>query len=230
MINPLIPYSIQGAIWYQGESNSGRAHQYRTLFKTMVTDWRKQFEQGDFPFYFVQLANYLPRNTEPTEDAWAELREAQTMALELPNTGMAVTIDIGNALDIHPGNKQDVGKRLALNALAKTYKQNIAYMGPLYKSYKIKANSIEVAFQFNEGLSIANGSILKGFSISGSDSVFIWADAIIEGNKVNVSHPTIENPIAVRYAWSSNPDCNLSNATGLPASPFRTDNWKGITE
>lgn len=230
MINPLIPYTFQGAIWYQGESNAGRAHQYQSLFKTMINDWRNKFSNGDFPFYFVQLANYLQRNTDPVEDSWAELREAQTMALELPNTGMAVTIDIGNALDIHPGNKQDVGKRLALNALAKTYNKDINFMGPLYKSFTVNNKNIEIEFDYNEGLTTQDGKALTGFSIAGSDSVFMWADAKVEGNKVIVSNKNISSPIAVRYAWASNPACNLTNNTGIPASPFRTDDFKGITE
>ena len=231
MIYPLLPYTISGAIWYQGESNAGRAYQYRQLFKTMITDWREQWNQGDFPFLFVQLANFQPRNTEPMEDSWAELREAQTMALELPNTGMAVTIDIGDALDIHPGNKQDVGKRLALNALAKTYQMNVPFMGPLYKNYEVKGSTMVLSFDYvHEGLSIANGKELRGFTIAGADSVFHWAKAEIVDNKVTVSCKKVNEPKAVRYAWSINPECNLTNSAGLPASPFRTDNWKGITE
>ncbi len=230
MINPLLSLTFQGAIWYQGESNAGRAFQYRELFKTMITDWRENFNNGDFPFYFVQLANYLPGNSQPVEDTWAELREAQTMALELPNTGMAVTIDIGDALDIHPGNKQDVGKRLALNALAKTYQKSVKYMGPLYQNHKIAGKKIELEFNFSEGLKTSDNKKLKGFSIAGNDSVFVWADAEIVGDKVIVSSIKVEKPIAVRYAWSANPECNLTNISGLPASPFRTDNWKGITE
>ncbi|MFA6401391.1 MAG: sialate O-acetylesterase [Salinivirgaceae bacterium] len=231
MINPLLPYTIQGAIWYQGESNSGRAYQYRQLFKTMITDWRKHWNQGDFTFLFVQLANYQPQNSEPVEDTWAELREAQTMALELPNTGMAVTIDIGDALDIHPGNKQDVGKRLALNALAKVYQQQIPYSGPMYQSFEVKKNTVEISFtQIYDGLAISGGTKLKGFAIAGADSVFHWAYAVILDNKVVVSSPKVKEPLTVRYGWSINPDCNLVNSSGLPASPFRTDSWKGITE
>jgi len=231
MINPLLPYTIQGAIWYQGESNAGRAFQYRELFKTMISDWREQWNQGDFPFLFVQLANYLPRNTKPVEDTWAELREAQTMALELPNTGMAVTIDIGNALDIHPGNKQEVGNRLALNAKALVYEKDIPYSGPMYTSFEVLDNTIAVTFeQVYEGLSTSDGNKIVGFSIAGSDKKFVWADAKIVDNKVIVSSPNIKEPVAVRYAWSSNPACNLINSAKLPASPFRTDSWKGITE
>ncbi len=231
MIHPLIPYSIQGAIWYQGESNAGRAFQYRELFKTMIQDWRTNWDQGDFPFYFVQLASYMPRNQNPMDDTWAELREAQTMALELPNTGMAVTIDIGDAKDIHPGNKQDVGNRLAFNALAKTYGIEIPYSGPMYLSHELKGNSIELAFDFvYEGLSTSDGSMPSGFAIAGADKKFYWAAAKIIGNKVMVSSTKVLEPVAVRYAWSSNPECNLVNSAGLPASPFRTDDWSGITQ
>jgi len=231
MIHPLLPYTIKGAIWYQGESNSGRAFQYRKLFQTMITDWRKQWNQGDFPFYFVQLANYQPRNEQPVDDTWAELREAQTMALSLPNTGMAVTIDIGNPLDIHPGNKQDVGRRLALNALAKTYEKEVAYSGPMYKSMEVKNNTIEISFTNIDGeLKISEGKKVEGFAIAGADKKFVWANAKIVGDKVVVLSPKIKNPVAVRYAWSSNPLCNLIDSSELPASPFRTDSWKGITE
>ncbi len=231
MINPLIPYTMRGVIWYQGESNAGMAYQYRGLFKTLIKDWRTHWGQGDFPFLFVQLANYLQKNTEPVEDTWAELREAQAMALELPNTGMAVTIDIGDALDIHPGNKQDVGKRLALNALARVYKKDIPYSGPVYKKMKIKRDKILLYFDHVlDGLKSSDGGPLKGFAIAGPDKKFVWGEASIRGNKVVVSAPGIHNPAAVRYGWSSNPDCNLVNSAGLPASPFRTDNWRGITE
>lgn len=230
MISPLLNMTFQGAIWYQGESNAGRAYQYQSLFQTLIKDWRTNFNNGDFPFYFVQLANYLARNTVPVEDTWAELREAQTMALKLPNTGMAVTIDIGDALDIHPGNKQDVGKRLALNALAQTYGRPVEYSGPLYKSHKVVGGAIEIEFEFHTQLQSADKQELKGFAIAGADSVFVWAEASIANNKVTVWNKNIPEPIAVRYAWSANPACNLTNNTGLPASPFRTDKFKGITE
>ncbi len=231
MIKPLLPYTIQGAIWYQGESNAGKAYQYRGLFKTLISDWREQWNQGDFPFLFVQLANFRNRNNEPVDAEWAELREAQLMGLELPNTGMAVTIDIGNANDIHPGNKQEVGNRLALNALAKSYEKIVPYSGPIYKSMEIKGKIIEISFDHvYEGLTISNGSQLKGFAIAGNDKKFVWAEAKIVDNKVIVSSPKVSEPKAVRYAWSSNPECNLINSAKLPASPFRTDHWKGITE
>ncbi|MCP4978122.1 MAG: 9-O-acetylesterase [Maribacter sp.] len=230
MIKPLLPYGIKGAIWYQGESNAGRAYQYRNLFSTMIKDWRNVWGQGDFPFIFVQLANFMKVEPQPREDAWAELREAQTMALELPNTGMAVTIDIGDALDIHPTNKQDVGKRLALNALAKVYEKDIPYSGPLYKSMKVEGNKIRLKFSnANAGLKIKGSKKIKGFAIAGKNKKFVWAKAKIEGDEVVVSNSKIKNPVAVRYAWAANPTCNLYNGADLPASPFRTDDWKGIT-
>jgi sialate O-acetylesterase len=231
MIHPLLPFHIRGAIWYQGESNAGRAFQYRSLFRTMIRDWRTQWGQGDFPFFFVQLANYMQRNSEPVEDSWAELREAQAMALQEPNTGMAVAIDIGDALDIHPGNKQEVGRRLALNALARVYNQDVAFSGPMYSGMEIDGNRIVLSFDYVlDGLGTSDNGPLKGFSICGEDRNFVWANAKIVDNKVQVSASGISNPVAVRYAWSSNPACNLVNSAGLPASPFRTDQFKGITE
>jgi sialate O-acetylesterase len=231
MIHPLLPFHIRGAIWYQGESNAGRAFQYRSLFRTMIRDWRTQWDQGDFPFYFVQLANYMQRNEKPVEDSWAELREAQAMALQEPNTGMAVAIDIGDALDIHPGNKQEVGRRLALNALAQVYNHDVPFSGPMYAGMEIKGNMIELSFDHVlDGLHTSDNGPLTGFSICGEDHKFVWANARITGNKVEVSAPGISSPVAVRYAWSSNPACNLVNSAGLPASPFRTDQFKGITE
>lgn len=230
MINPLLKYRIRGAIWYQGESNAERAYQYRTLFKTMINDWRTVWKQGDFPFFFVQLANFKKQRAQPHDDSWAELREAQTMALELPNTGMAVSIDIGDARNIHPGNKQDLGKRLAMNALAKTYNKNIVFSGPMYKSMKIEGDKIRLQFDFvNGGLKAKNNEKLTGFAIAGKNKKFVWADAEITGNEIIVSNSKIDKPVAVRYAWAANPVCNLYNGEGLPASPFRTDDWEGIT-
>ena len=230
MINPLLPYGIRGAIWYQGESNAERAYQYRTLFKTLINDWRTAWNQGNFPFLFVQLANFKRIIDQPVDDAWAELREAQSMALELENTGMAVAIDIGDAIDIHPKNKQDVGKRLALNAIAKVYDHDIAFSGPVYQSMNISGNKVRLKFtNTNDGLRIKNSNVLKGFAIAGQDQKFRWAKAKIEGNEVVVWNSKIKNPVAVRYAWASNPVCNLYNGADLPASPFRTDDWKGIT-
>lgn len=230
MINPLVPYAIQGAIWYQGESNAGRAYQYRRLFPMMIEDWRRVWNQGPFSFYFVQLANFTERKSDPGPSDWAELREAQTMTLSLKNTGMAVIIDIGDAADIHPKNKQDVGKRLALNALAKDYGRKIPYSGPMYKSMKISGNKVTLTFDHTDGGLVAKGGALKGFAIAGEDQNFVWAEATIKGNKVIVSSDKVAKPVAVRYAWANNPECNLYNGAGLPASPFRTDDWKGVTE
>jgi sialate O-acetylesterase len=230
MIAPLVPFAMRGVIWYQGESNAGRAYQYRTLFPLLIKDWRARWGQGDFPFLFVQLANYQPVVREPVDNDWAELREAQTMALSLPNTGMAVIIDIGDANDIHPGNKQDVGNRLALNARHLVYGENITYSGPIYKSMKIEGNHIRLFFDHaQDGLMSKGGDKLQGFAIAGADRKFVWADAMIDGKTVVVSSPQIAKPVAVRYAWAINPVCNLYNRAGLPASPFRTDAWPEIT-
>jgi len=230
MIAPLVPYTIQGAIWYQGESNAGRAYQYRKLFPAMITDWRNAWGQGPFSFYFVQLANFQDTVPEPAESDWAELREAQTMTLSLKKTGMAVIIDIGEAKDIHPKNKQDVGKRLALNALAKDYGKDVAWSGPMYKSMRVWKDKIVLKFDHVlSGLTTSDGEAPKGFAIAGADKKFVWADAIIKGKKVIVSSPQVPAPVAVRYGWAINPVCNLLNGEGLPASPFRTDQWPGVT-
>jgi sialate O-acetylesterase len=231
MLHPLIPYSIRGAIWYQGESNAGKAYQYRTLFPMMIKDWRRRWQENDFYFLFVQLANFKPLQTEPQDDDWAELREAQLLTLSLPNTGMAVTIDIGDADDIHPKNKQEVGRRLALNALHLAYGQDVSYSGPIYKSMTIEGNKIRLTFDHVDGgLQAKNGETLTGFAIAAEDKKFVWADAEIDGQTILVSHAGMEKPVAVRYAWASNPLGNLFNNSGLPASPFRTDNWPGITQ
>ena len=230
MIAPLIPYAIKGAIWYQGESNADRAYQYRKLFPAMIYDWRRSWMQGDFPFLFVQLANFMKIDPLPVESAWAELREAQLMTLALPNTGMAVIIDIGEANDIHPKNKQDVGRRLARWALAKTYDLDIVYSGPIYKSMAVKKNRIVLRFDHvDDGLTTKDGGPLKGFAIAGQDMKFVLAKAEIKNNKVVVWSDKVTKPIAVRYAWANNPVCNLYNSAGLPASPFRTDHWPATT-
>ena len=230
MIAPLIPYGIGGAIWYQGESNAGRAYQYRKLFPAMIQNWRNDWGQGDFPFVFVQLANFMAVNPEPVESAWAELREAQLMTLALANTGMAVIIDIGEANNIHPKNKQDVGKRLALWALANSYGKKLEYCGPIYKLMRVEGNKIILHFDHvGGGLAAGGGEPLKGFAIAGADRKFVWADAKIDGDVVVVSSDKVSKPVAVRYAWANNPVCNLYNKESLPASPFRTDDWPGIT-
>lgn len=228
MINPFTQYAIKGVIWYQGESNSGRAYQYRQLFPTMINDWRNRWGEGDFPFYFVQLANYYITEPQPSASDWAELREAQFKTLSLPNTGMAVAIDLGG-YDIHPKNKQEVGRRLALAALAKTYGNNLEYSGPIFQEYTINDDKITLSFKHSDGLKTTGGQPLKGFAIAGADQKFYWADAVIVGDKVIVSNTQVSNPVAVRYAWGINPVCNLYNAAGLPASPFRTDEWPGVT-
>ena len=224
MIHPLVPFSIKGAIWYQGESNADKSAQYRDLFPLMIHDWRKQWN-SDFPFYFVQLANYMEEKPEPQHSNWPLLREAQLQTLRLDNTGMAVTIDIGDAQDIHPRNKQDVGKRLALNALAKTYGKQIIYSGPIFDSYQLEGDKIRIRFQHADGLKAKTDNKLTGFAIAGPDHKFYWADAVIEGKDVVVSSSNVSFPVAVRYAWADNPVCNLYNSADLPASPFRTDNW-----
>ncbi|MCP4774278.1 MAG: 9-O-acetylesterase [Planctomycetaceae bacterium] len=229
MVNPFLLVKAKGVIWYQGESNAGRAFQYRSLMPLLIQDWRNRFGQ-DFAFYWVQLANFtMPRET-PGDSQWAELREAQTMALTVPKTGQAVIIDIGEARDIHPKNKQDVGKRLALNALAKDYKKSVVYSGPMFKSVEFSGNRATVHFDHATGLISKNGP-LKHFQIAGKDKKFVWADAKIEGNSVVVSSELVKDPASVRYAWADNPEgCNLYNAAGLPACPFRTDTWKGVTQ
>ncbi len=230
MIEPLIPYAIRGAIWYQGEANVNQAYRYRTLFPMMITDWRQRWGQGDFPFLFVQLAAFMERAAQPDEHAWAELREAQFQTLNLPNTGMAVAIDIGDAADIHPKNKQEVGKRLALNALEQVYGQAVIGSGPLYQGYQIRDGKVIIDFDYAERLkTLPEGSELQGFAITGADKIFHWATARIEGEKVVVESPEVRNPVAVRYGWDCNPAVNLYNGAGLPASPFRTDDWPGLT-
>ena len=224
MIFPLLPFAIRGAIWYQGESNADRAVQYRDLFQVLIRNWRKAWGQGDFPFYFVQLANYMARREHPTESRWAELREAQTMALALPNTGMAVAIDIGEADDIHPQNKKDVGLRLALNALHSTYGHtSVIPCGPLFRSAKREGSSLRISFDHVGGRLVCQGDALRGFAVAGEDGRFVWAEAKIDGEDILVSSPEITEPRSARYGWADNPDVNLYNKAGLPASPFRTD-------
>jgi sialate O-acetylesterase len=229
MVHPVIPFAIKGAIWYQGESNAGRAEQYRTLFPAMITDWRKQWGQGDFPFIWVQLANFKDRQPEPGDSDWAELREAQSMALKLPNTAQAVIIDIGEAKDIHPKNKHDVGKRLALAAERIAYgKNDVVHSGPVFDSMKVDGSQARLKFLHGDGMH-AKGGALKGFAVAGEDKKFVWADAKIDGDAVVVSAKGIDKPVAVRYGWADNPECNLYNGAGLPASPFRTDDFPMIT-
>jgi sialate O-acetylesterase len=230
MIAPLIPFAIRGAIWYQGESNASRAYQYRTLFPAMIANWRADWQQGDFPFGFVQLAPFRYGGQNPLN--WAELCEAQSMTLDAsPNTGMAVTVDIGNLTDIHPKNKQDVGRRLALWALAKVHGHNIVYSGPIYKSMAIEDYKIRLQFDHvGGGLIARDGKPLTHFAIAAADQKFVPAVAEIDGNTIVVHSDKVAQPVAVRFAWHDDATPNLSNKEGLPASPFRTDKWKGVTE
>jgi sialate O-acetylesterase len=240
MIAPIVPFGIKGAIWYQGESNSGAFVLYRKLFPAMITDWRKRWGQGDFPFLFVQLANFMARRDNPSEpSSWAGLREAQSKTLSLPNTGMAVIIDIGEGPDIHPKDKLDVGHRLALAAKHVAYGQNIVYSGPTCDSMNVEGDTVRVHFNnIGTGLVIGSpppirlgetpatpASSLKGFAIAGADKKFVWADAKIDVNDVVVRSDQVKSPVAVRYGWGDNPEVNLYNKEGLPASPFRTDDW-----
>lgn len=232
MINPIINYTIKGAIWYQGESNADRAYQYRSAFPLMINDWRKHFKQGNFPFYFVQLATFGATTSNSNNGSnWAELREAQTMTLILPNTGMIVTTDIGNPADIHPKNKQEVGRRLALIALHDTYKITGEYTSPMYKSIKNNGTNIMVSFtNIKSGWLIKDNTIIKGFEIAGADKKFVPAKAILDGDKIIVSADGILLPIAVRYNWVDDASAgNLFNKELFPLAPFRTDSWDGVT-
>ena len=234
MINPILPYGIKGAIWYQGESNASRAKQYQRVFPDMVTDWRNHWQLGNFPFIWVQLANFMAPVDQPSESSWAELREAQAMTLKLPNTGMAMAIDIGEANDIHPKNKQDVGKRLALNALKIAYGKDIVYTGPTYQGMKVDGKKVIVTFSnTGTGLKVNNKyGYINGIAVAGADKKFHWAKAILmKDNSVVIDSDEVLLPVAVRYGWADNPDdLNLYNNEGLPANPFRTDDWPGITK
>jgi sialate O-acetylesterase len=234
MLKPVIGYGIRGAIWYQGESNAGRAYQYRQMFPLMIKAWRDAWQQGDFSFYWVQLADFTPEPAAPGDSDWAELREAQTMTQSLPKTGQAVIIDIGEANDIHPRNKEDVGERLARWALAKDYGVDIVCRSAEYKSMEKQGNKIIVSFDFVAGeLKPFDISEIRGFTIAGEDRKFVVAQAKVLDNdktKVEVWSDQVANPAAVRYAWANNPVCNLrSSANLLPVTPFRTDDWPGVT-
>jgi sialate O-acetylesterase len=234
MIAPLLPLSIRGAIWYQGESNVSRAAQYRILFPAMIANWRKDFAQGDFPFHFVQLAPFSYSRGNPAADPTpcAELWEAQLHTLRtVPNTGMAVTTDIGNVKDIHPKNKQEVGRRLALWALAHQYgKKDLVYSGPLYTTSKIEGSKVRIQFEHGKGLKSRDGQPLSHFTIAAEDKNFVPAEATIEGDALVVHSPAVSKPVAVRFAWRDDAEPNLVNGAGLPASPFRTDSFPMVTE
>jgi len=231
MINPLIPFGIKGVIWYQGEEDVSIAKDYQTLFPMMINDWRIRWKEGYLPFLYVQLANYMKRHDEPTESEWAELREAQTMTLSQPNTGMICTIDIGEADNIHPKNKQEVGRRLALLAENMVYKKSEQVYGPMFQDFTIDGNKIVIRFsETGSGLTIRNDEDIKGFAVAGKNRKFYWAKAVIDGSSVIVSSEKVSKPVAVRYAWADNPECNLINKEGLPAVPFRTDTWNNLNE
>ena len=232
MITPLDPYAFRGAIWYQGESNALQAYQYRKLLPALIQSWRAAWHQENFPFLIVQLPNHGAIPDEPSESAWAEMREAQLLTTkQVPNTGIAVTIDVGDPKDVHPHRKAEVGQRLALWSLGTTYKKPIIYSGPLYQSMAVEGDKIRIRFaDTGSGLEARGDSgPLVGFAIAGADKQFHWAQATIDGSSVIVSSPDVPAPVAVRYAWGDSPRCNLFNKEGLPASPFRTDDWLGIT-
>ena len=239
MIAPLIPYGIKGVIWYQGENNANKGLEYRTLFPRMITDWREKWAEGDFPFLYVQLAGFSRVQTKPSETSgWVLVRESQMKTLSLPNTGMASAVDIGDANNIHPRDKLDVGLRLALLAKDVAYGQQLVDSGPLYDAMKIEGNTIRLTFKsMGGGLQMAAPpwtptgvpatppTALNGFAIAGADQNFFWAQAKVDGNSIVVSSDQVPAPVAVRYSWSGNPIGNLYNKEGLPASPFRTDDW-----
>lgn len=224
MVNPLVPYALRGALWYQGEGNAGRHAEYHKLFAAMITHWRKHFGQGDFPFLWVQLANFKVRN-DATGQTWAYLREAQTETLVLPATGQAVIIDVGDPDDIHPANKQEVGRRLSLLARHQVYDLPGDFSGPLFERAQREGPALRVHFVHADNGLTAGGKPLQAFEIAGPDRKFHSATAVIERNTVVVRAPEVTEPVALRYAWSNNPEANLFNGAGLPAAPFRTDNW-----
>jgi sialate O-acetylesterase len=232
VLHPILGYTIRGVIWYQGESNAGRAYQYRDLFPLMIQNWRDDWGQGDFPFYWVQLADYKDEVEQPGESDWAELREAQTMTLSrLNHTGEAVITDLGEASDIHPRNKQDVAKRLARWALARDYGVDIPYRSPTFQAMQIDGPKAILQFDHvGQGLDTFDVREPIGFAIAGEDKVFVHAEAKITGeDTVEVWSDSVANPVAVRYAWADNPICNVQSADGLPMTPFRTDDWPGKT-
>ncbi|TWU56625.1 hypothetical protein Poly51_25410 [Rubripirellula tenax] len=232
VLNPIIGYTIRGAIWYQGETNASRAYQYRDLFPLMIQTWRDDWGQGDFPFYWVQLADYRQESAEPGDSDWAELREAQTMTMSrLPATGQAVITDLGEASDIHPKNKQDVAKRLARWPLANLYGYNIPYQSPTFRSVTIEGNKAVVKFDHvGGGLDTFDVNKPIGFTIAGEDKKFVPANAKIVGkDTIEVTADSVEAPVAVRFAWADNPVANMQSSSGLPMTPFRTDDWPGMT-
>lgn len=231
MIAPLAPYAIQGAIWYQGESNAGRSYQYRTLLPAMIKNWRDTFGQGDFPFLIVQIAPYEAIVREPSDSIWAEIRDAQLhVSQQVPKTALAVTTDVGDERDIHPRRKEPVGARLALAARALAYGENVDYSGPLYDSMSVADGKVRLRFKHLGGGLVAKDGPLTGFTIAGEDKKFHAAEAVIDGDTVVVSSANVPAPVAVRYGWAAYPVVNLWNKAGLPASPFRTDSFPITTQ
>jgi sialate O-acetylesterase len=232
MLKPIAPLSIAGVLWYQGEENSPRGYEYRKVLPALIADWRNLFGQGDFPFYIVSLPEFKPRSATPVDgDEWAETRESQAItAATVPNTCLAVTIDTGDPDNIHTKDKLPVGQRLAYCALAKYYGKHVVYEGPTLTSVERLPRSIRLHFAHSDGGLVAKGDKLQEFAIAGEDRKWYWADARIEGDTIVVSSPSVPNPKEVRYAWQSNPAANLFNGAGLPAGPFRTDTWPGITQ
>jgi sialate O-acetylesterase len=231
MIQPVAPLSIRGAIWYQGEANAERAHQYQTLLPAMIGDWRKLFRQGDFPFYIVSLPAFMHHHDQAGDDSWAELREAQALtARKVKNSALAVTIDTGDADDIHPKDKQVVGERLALCALANEYGEKIPWAGPTFTSMTHLPGALKLRFNHTDGGLVVKGDKLGEFSVAGKDRHWHWAEAKVEGDSVVVSSPAVPDPQAARYAWQANPAATFFNGVGLPAASFRTDNWPGVTD
>ena len=224
MIAPAAPLAISGAIWYQGESNAERATQYRKLLPAMIADWRRAFGQGDFPFYIVSLAAHKQHKETPGDDSWAELRAAQDfVAHTVTNSGLAVAIDVGDATDVHPKDKKEVGERLAVVALARHYAKNLPYSGPRFASVEKAPGALKISFAHTDGGLVVKGDKLEEFSVCGADCKWHWADARIEGETVVVSSPEVPSPVAARYAWQANPKATLFNGAGLPAIPFQTD-------
>ncbi len=231
MIHPITPIPSQGVIWYQGEGNAIYAKQYQRTFPLLITSWREVWKDPDLDFLFVQLANFKAKQVNPSEaHSWPELREAQSMALRLPKTGMAVTLDVGEADDIHPRDKKSVGHRLARIALKQTYGRELVHSGPVYDGIGFNGNEALILFSETGSGLVMRDDFPNGFAIAGSDSVFHWAEARITGNTVILTSPNVPMPVAVRYAWADNPIISLYNAEGLPASSFRTDTWPGVTE
>jgi sialate O-acetylesterase len=231
MLAPLAPLSISGALWYQGEQNSDRGFQYRKILPVMIADWRKLFEQGDFPFYIVSLPAFHHHSDTPIDDTWAETRESQALtAATVPNSCLAITIDAGDPDNLHPKDKRPVGERLAICALAKHYGKHVPYSGPTLASVKRLPDSIRLTFTHADGGLVVKGAKLEEFQIAGDDRKWYWADARIKGKTVVVSSPSVPKPKEIRYAWQGNPAATLFNGAGLPAGPFRTDNWPGLIE